>query len=183
MTYKTDYYSEEAKKVLRRRATDAELFIKAWGAVKRVHKKDGGNFSVLSKNFSGANIIGSGDSIEARVSICDNARYNSDELKLTPSISELYEPDKFEEYKKAGRLIERGPYMVPYIVATPDEVENLIRERIEYWQGVERACDSALLKFDEYADKIITMRDEAKAFADSLPESWLFRAILEERRV
>lgn len=182
-----EYYSEKALKEIKRRKEYTELFIKAWQGVERKRTKDGRDFVIMKNNFKtaeGEQVVFddhySAGEQELRVSVRGSlCGYEQDEVDITPTV---YHGSKEEQhYKETGQLVERGEYLHPYARLTPDEVEASIQERIKYWQGVLAEYNEALEHFDEYAKKVVAMREEARKFINSLPAHYQFREIFEGR--
>lgn len=182
-----EYYSEKALNEIKRRKEYTELFIKAWQGVERKKTKEGKDFAIMKNNFKTAE----GEQVvydsrydkgeqELRISIHgDLCGYETDEIDITPTV--YHDSEAEQHYKETGQLVERGAYLHPYARLTPDEIEELINKRIEYWQGVLAEYNEALEHFEEYANKVVAMREEAKAFIDSLPARHEFRTIFERR--
>lgn len=173
-----DYYAEKAYKELERRKERAEVLIEAWQGVERLHKKDGTDFASLKQNFTKGVICGEWDEMQAKVyAHGTGCGYVDDWLDVTPTIYNNSEDAK--KYEANGRLQSRGAYLHPFITLTPDEIEEAIKGRIEYWQGVVMEIELALEQFDDIAGKLIKMREEAKTYIDVLPEKYVFREIFE----
>lgn len=180
MTNLKDYYAEKAYKELERRKERAELFVIEWGKVERLHKKDGTDFANLKQNFTKGVVCGEYDQQQAKVYIHSNANgYDEDYIDITPTIYSNSEDAK--KYEEQGRLQNRGAYLHPFITLTPSEIETAIAGRIEYWQEQVVELNKALTHFDEYASKIVEMREQAKAYIENLPEHYVFRGIMEGR--
>ena len=115
------------------------------------------------------------------IKVCINTKlggYDSDQIPVILNV-QTYD-EKREEYEKAGRLIDGG-FLVDYVKMTPSEIESLIKEHIKHWQSVKKECEKALEHFNEYSEKIIEMREEAKKYIEALPEHYVFRSIFEGR--
>lgn len=182
-----DYYAEKAKKEIARRKEKAELFVKAWQGVERKQTKDGKDFAFMPNNFKTAdgekvvfnNPYHAGEQ-ELKISVRgDLCGYESDELNITPTV---YHGSKEEEhYKETGQLVERGAYLHPYAKLTANEIETLIAERVAYWQACVKEYAQALEHFDEFASKVVELRDSARAYIETLPAHYQFREIFEGR--
>lgn len=77
------YTIEEARQKMQKSVNFYALRIEAWKNVKRIYKKDGGSFSILSKNFENLKFRNRFGSNEAAVYFVDECgRYADDYINL-----------------------------------------------------------------------------------------------------
>ena len=157
-----DYYAEIALNKIKHDVEECEALKEAWEKVERFKTKDGADFKILQKNFS-AKISKQDYSGDLKISVTrnKNGRYYSDYIPVSVTVQDKGEA---EEYRKQGRLVERGAYLYPYINRTPDEIEKEIEKRIKYYEGRIEKLKKVLGDFDNIAGKIVALREEAKAF-------------------
>jgi len=114
------------KKELEATIFDYETKVAMWEGVKRVCKKGGGDFTVLSKNFDGAKINRVEYSLRSRDYEIRVDRYIPhlgsfhDYISITPQATAETDP---------SRVIHES-YLTPYYIMTPDEITNAIQNRI-----------------------------------------------------
>ena len=173
-----DYYVNKAKGELENRLADAEAKIKAWKKVERFKTREGRDFKNLALNFSkGAILNGRYNTQEKRLYVSghENNRYFSDELNVYKNIETEAEAEEFKDV-----IIERGAGLKPFRLATPDEVETLIKGRIEYLEGAARNYRERLAKFDAYAKEALDLRAKIKELEDKA--GYIFREVITEGR-
>lgn len=180
-----DYYVEKAKKEIESRKEKAELFVKEWQGVERRQTKDGKDFVVMANNFrnkDGEKCIFADhyNANEYRLKVYVHGvkcGYEDDELNITPTV--YANTDEAKRYEEEGRLVSRGAYLHPFYNMTCDEIEQAIKDKIEYWQSCIKEHEQALAQFEEITDKLVAMREEAKAFIETLPDKYVFRQVIE----
>lgn len=179
-----DYYAEQAKKTLEQRKHKCDVLIEAWADIKRYKTKDGKDFKNLTQNFTkGAIRNNKYNTSEKEISVCkrdDKGHYFDDDISLTKTVSSGSEEAK--EYEKQGRLISRGQYLLPYIELTPSEIEAEISKRIDYYKNMASELEDVLNNFDDVANKIVALREEAYGLMDGVARYEL-RSILREERL
>lgn len=179
-----DYYAEKAKAELEHRKHEAEMLRKAWTNVERVHTKDGADFKALGKNFLNADIKPKGYSLnerEIKVSIADEQNhYFSDSIDIDRTV---FNDEEAEQYK--DRLIERGQFLRPYYELTPSEIEEAINNRVQYYDHQVAELHSLLLNFDEVAERLVGLRNEAEEYIKAQPSTayYVLRSIVREERL
>lgn len=181
-----DYYKEEARKKILRNIESAETLAKAWRGIERYKTKDGKDFKNLAQNFTKGAIKPKTYSPEEK-EIAVYARSEADHYFddwLNVSITVYSDSDEAKRYKAEGRLIERGAYLHPYINLTPDEIEQTIKERAEYYENEAKTLKDFLTRYDEVADKIVEMKKQAEAYISEQPKEvyYALRSILREER-
>lgn len=153
-----DTIKKELEKDLDRCAVLAD----AWSAVTRNRKKDGKDFSVMSKNFSGCSFSDNQYSFHTKekiIRVCKWSAlqgYMSDEMKTTETLS----PYKKDNYPEDETRIITSPGLCPYYFFNADEIENKIRERVEYFRkaAAEARADLAVIDtvFQSFQEAIDT---------------------------
>ena len=181
----TDYYAEEARKELERRLHESQVLAEAWGKVERKRTKSGEPCKILSKNYENANFGAPYSATEKRMSVCvrdEQGHYFDDELYLTRTV--YNNTEEAEEYKKQGRLIERGAYLHPCIELNCDEIDNEIAERIAYFKRTADSLTQVLDNWEEVAGRVVELRKEAEEFLKAQPACayYALRNILREQR-
>lgn len=174
-----DYYAEQARQELERRAKDYREKYEAWRKVARNYTKEGRPFKILSKNFDGAYIKESG--YDSKYIYVYYHGYETDEILITPSVG-TYDKEMREKY--AGRLKPRGYGLSPYVEYNADEIWDCIKQRIEFFDRKIAEHEQMLERFDEVATKIVEMRKQATDYINEQPKDFyhLLNGILTERR-
>jgi hypothetical protein len=179
-----DYYAEQAKRKLEQRKHECDVLAKAWADIERYKTKDGKDFKNLAQNFTkGAIRNNRYNASEKEISVCrvdDNGHYFDDTMSITKTV--YSDSEEAKEYEKQGRLISRGQYLHPCIELTPDEIEADISERIEYYKHIANELEDMLSNFDEIANKIVALREEAHGLMEGIAYYEL-RSILREERL
>lgn len=180
-----EYYSEQAKKELERRKVKAEAIAEAWEKVQRVHKKNGEDFANLAQNFKNATITADQYSANEKIikvyTTGKDGRSYSDEYNLAKTIETEKEA---EEMKKAGRLQERGAYLKPFYMLTPDEIEELCKNRAEYERSYAAELEEALNNFEEVAAELVELRKKAENLcAKNQAARYVLQSIFKESRL
>ena len=111
---------EDAKKKIERRIAYYQERIDAWKKVERIRKKDGGDFAILSKNFTNCKIEES---------------YSFKELKV-------YYKSNLEGYTNDWINISGNQYQEE--ADTPEKIEKRIAETIERYEGYKTRSEKAL---------------------------------------
>ena len=179
-----DYYAEQAKKKLEQRKHEYGVLAEAWADIERYKTKDGKDFKNLAQNFTKGAIRNSRyNASEKEISVCkrdDNGHYFDDTMSITKTV--FSDSEEAKEYEKQGRLINRGQYLHPCIELTPSEIEAEIKKRIEYYKHMASELEDVLSNFDEIANKIVALREEAYGLMDGVAHYEL-RSILREERL
>lgn len=179
-----DYYAEQAKKKLEQRKHEYSVLVEAWADIERYKTKDGKDFKNLAQNFTKGAIRNNRYGIsEKEISVCrvdNNGHYFDDAMNITKTV--YSDSEEAKEYEKQGRLIERGQYLHPCIELTPSEIEEAIKKRIDYYKHMISELENVLSNFDEVANKIVALREEAYALMDGVAHYEL-RSILREERL
>lgn len=183
-----EYYSDNAKKALESRKANAEALADAWARVERVHKKDGGDFANLSQNFKNCTIkmqewSHNREEKEIKVYTTDaNGRSLSDELNLARTL----ERNEEEKAKEEGReIIERGAYLKPFYVLNTAEIEELCKNRANYYKEEAEEMARTLENFDKVAGELVALREQAKKTAKACGtySAWILESIFKESRL
>ena len=139
----TVYTKEDIKAKIKRAIDYYETRIEAWQNVKRVHKKDGSDFKVLSKNF--VNCIFTSDygwDRKLKVSVHENGHCGFDYIDLgdVGDENKIVSPDKIEEKIDTLLKIYQG---------------RLKQEKKEYQMDdvIDRFCDTAKNALNELKSK------------------------------
>lgn len=128
----TIYCKSDIARTLESYISEYESKIQLWKKVKRVYKKDGSNFKVLSKNFENAKIqnktYSSYEDPEMIVSDwTQSAGYISDSIDLRELV-------KYSSLKPDEDRIIKVPYLEPYFFLTVDEIEKKIAATIKLYE-------------------------------------------------
>lgn len=109
-----------------------EAKITAWEGVERLTKKDGSDFAILSKNYSGASVTPVSYSIREDLNLSVSGYYNgiyiSDDIELYPCVKNYKKP------VSEDRIIRRS-FLEPYFKMNIEESFEAIQERIELYRG------------------------------------------------
>ena len=150
---------EQIKEELKKSIEEYEAKIAAWENVKRVTKKDGSNFSTLSKNFENAKIEVVSYSIrnEKQIRVCGRTKsgnFFEDYFSIVPCVNNV----KFEVAPE--RQIKES-FLTPYFYMTVEEIEETIKTRIatykEYIENYEeqlKIADQFYVLIQNELDKI-----------------------------
>ena len=150
---------EQIKKDLQNSIEECKAKIAAWENVKRVTKKDGTNFSTLSKNFENAKIEVVNYSVRSEKQIkvygrTESGNFFEDYFSIIPCVNNV----KFEVAPE--RQIKES-FLTPYFHMTVDEIEETIKSRIatykEYIENYEeqlRIADHFYILIENELDKI-----------------------------
>lgn len=144
---------EDIKKELTRRLNEARNKLALWQSVKRLTKKDGGDFATLNKNFDGARVEQQYSSFYLKA-----ATYylTESERKQIPHIAWTYEelyisnseyneltPDKVFE-KIAGRIEQLKNHITEYeneLAALEDIFKKYVAKLAEFYQELKTDCE------------------------------------------
>lgn len=181
-----EYYAEKAKEELKRRQIEAEALAEAWSLVKRQYKKNGEDFANISQCFTNATIKPSPYSWSGEKDITvyilyKNGRSYNDSQSIAKTV--YSDSKEAEEYKESGRLIDRGPYVHPYIMLNASEIEKLCKNRVEYYKEYAEELARTLADFDKTAARLVELREEAKKLCESYGSaSYVLESIYQEKR-
>lgn len=125
----TDNFETEINKKIERLQSLAD----AWKKVTRNHTKDGKDFKIMSKNFSGCKFVEYPYSIrdghkEKEITVYTRSKYYgyiNDSFKDTSIFVNGIAPER----------IIKETCLVPYYVLTADEIETEINKKIEYYEN------------------------------------------------
>lgn len=167
---------EAVKENLKKRIDNYTARIEMWEGVKRVYKKDGTPFKVLSKNFTGARFEDSSKydpRPELHVFGRIGSRYESETLNAWGYVDE-------HKFNPEGREINGGGCVREWFVLTPDEIEQEVAERIAQLKGYRADLEKQLAD----ADDIFTTFSEAieKAFAEMTAKAGKYTSLYYECR-
>lgn len=135
-----------------------EAQLEAWQNVKRVTKKDGGDFSTLSKNFENAKIGSSGYSLreekEIRVNaITKSGKYVDDYFTLSPLV-------KDSKHEIAEERVIKVSGLCAYYHMNVDEIEKAIEERTEMHKKYIASYKEQLELLEDYYTRITGQLEE-----------------------
>jgi len=154
-----DTIKKELEKDLDRCAVLAD----AWSAVTRNRKKDGKDFSVISKNFSGCSFSDNQyffHTKEKIIRVCKWSSlqgYISDEIRSSVTLSAYTKKD----YPEDETRIIKEPGLTPYYFLNADEIENKIQERIKYFRDAATEYKKDLAAIDTVFSKFKNAIDTA----------------------
>lgn len=121
---------EEMRKQLERYIAETECKLELWRGVQRVTKKDGSNFKVLSKNFSGAEIVSKGYMLHYSPVIKVSKFYKDPLWAVVEDELDIYELVKYSDLEPAADRIIRESFLEPYFFLTIDEIFEKIAAHI-----------------------------------------------------
>lgn len=177
-----EYYTEEAKKELERRKAEAEALAQAWAHVERKYKKNGEEFARIAQNFAGLNFINKYNEDYMQVTCFYNGKYYSDEYSIDKTI--YNNSTEAEEYKKQGRLIDRGQFLHPYIKLNAEEIEAFCKNLAEYYQNYADELAENLEEFEETAARLVALREECKRICKECKGAkYVMQTIYKESRI
>ncbi len=139
---------DQIKKELQNSIEECNAKIAAWENVKRVTKKDGSNFSTLSKNFENAKIEVASYSIrgEKQIRVCghtESGKFFEDYFSIIPCVNTV----KFEVAPE--RQIKES-FLTPYFHMTVDEIAETIESRILMWKEYVESYEEQLRIADHF---------------------------------
>ena len=120
---------EQIKKELQERIEEKEALLQAWENVERLTKKDGSDFSVLSKNFKNATVKEKEFSLTPSKKIQVYAQTKS--FKYVNDDIETVELVKYSKIQPEAERIIKEPCLEAYFFLTVSELFDKIAERIE----------------------------------------------------
>jgi len=139
---------EQIKKELQNSIEECNAKIAAWENVKRVTKKDGSDFSTLSKNFENAKIVTADYSIRNEKQIrvsgwTENRKFVDDYFSIVPCVKNV----KFEV--APDRQIKES-FLEPYFYMTVEEIVEAIENRIAMWKEYVESYEEQLRIADHF---------------------------------
>lgn len=181
-----DIYCENAMRELEGRKIKAQVLSKAWREVKRNKTKDGKDFKNLANNFTkGAIQPNRYNPSEKEIKVYayhEKTGHISDEINISPTV--YSNSDEAKRYEAEGRLQQRGEWLHPFIIMTPDEIEKAIQERVDYWDNLAKTLEQFLAGYDKVAEQIVALRVETEKFLKAQPIEtyYVLRKALREGR-
>ena len=153
-------------KELENRIDEHEALLEAWQNVKRLHKKDGSDFSALSKNFENAKIEDEPYSIYpskiVKVWNCGNSgKYYNEEIKCTQIVR--YSKREIEP----SRIIKETMLEDRYNL-TVDEIFEDIATKIEYHKNRIEELQNQIAMAEKYYNLINGKMLEVKTILDEV---------------
>lgn len=149
------YSASDLHKELVKRLTDAKGTIQAWQAVERLHKKDGGDFANIRKNFSGLYLE-------------DDYNYASHKETYTASV-----------HLFCGAYMGPGHYANDTIYqagASADEIDQAIKDRIKQLQervaSLEREVEQAGIAWSKYLAAMQDLRSALEQMGLKQSDTW-----------
>ena len=182
-----EYFTEQAKKELERRKAEAIALAKAWGDVKRVYKKGGGDFANISQCFTGARIVKDPYSYSGEKNIYvyatgENYKSYSDSYSISKTV--YSDSEEAKKYQEEGRLISRGAYVHPYVMLNASEIEELCKNRAIHYTEYAQELSKALDDLETVGAKLVALREEAKKLCKSYPGAgYVLETIFKESRL
>ena len=152
-------------KELENRIDEHEALLEAWKRVKRLYKKDGSSFSILSKNFENATIQDESYSVYpakvVKVFIGHEGKYYNEEINCTQLVR--YSQRKVDE----SRIIHESCLEDRYNL-TIDEIFEEIELKKEYHKKRIEELNKQLEMAESYYKQIIIKMEEIKTILDTL---------------
>ena len=174
-----EWQIESAQKELRKEINRAAAFMQAWQNVKRVSKKDGGDFAIISKNFEGCKFCEKGYGLRS-VKEKDICVFTSAEG--CGYIDDRIDDQEMVRYSKRSidpsRIIKES-YLEAYFVKNADEIQEDINKRAEYWKQVKANLEADLENLPEMLEKVYEMKNDLNQYIGTA-KSGTFRRILEK---
>lgn len=158
-----------------------KCFIQALRNIKRNRKKDGGDFAVLSKNFSGCTISASPIAFQAgenvmSVSVCTNRTgwqtYRFDLFKFVKNMSE-------SEIKHEP--LPRKAYLEPVYVLDIDEIEAEIKKQIGQLEAELETFEAAKRDFEDIMSRCDDIIRNCHEQIHNMPCNYLFGQYIKVR--
>ena len=161
-----------ALKEIKNRLLEAQALAQAWRDLKRYHKKNGENFSTIAKNYEYGAVRAKkytpyGEK-EITVTTQQNGRYISDSIDISPTI--YAKSQEAKTYEQAGRLIERGEFLHPYINNTPEEIDEKIAARVAYYNKIAKEASATIAEWDYITERIEQIRTDATTLLKNIPQ-------------
>ena len=181
-----EYFTEQAKNELESRKAEALALAKAWGDVKRVYKKGGGDFANISQCFTGARIVKdpygyNGEKIMHVYATGENYKNYHDSSSIAKTV--YSDSEEAKKYEEEGRLISRGAYVHPYIMLNAPEIEDLCKNRAAYYTEYVQELSKALDDLETVGAKLVALREEAKELCKEYGSaSYVLEPIFRERK-
>jgi hypothetical protein len=141
------YNIEQAKEKMKKSAKYYEVRIKAWENVKRLYKKDGGEFAILGKNFSGAKITTKPWNADDKIiEVCfrdENGSWTTDYIGLyaTQYNDEADTPEKVQN--RINDLIEKYKSWYEKDKKGAEQIEKQIKAIIPLLDKINKTLDTA----------------------------------------
>ena len=153
-------------KELENRIDEHEALLEAWKRVKRLYKKDGSSFSVLSKNFENAKIEDEPYSIYlakiVKVWNCGKSgKYYNEEIKCTQIVR--YSKREIEP----SRIIKEALLEDRYDL-TIDEIFEDIAAQIEYHKNRIEELHNQIAMAEKYYNLVQNKMQEVKTILDEV---------------
>lgn len=143
----------------------------AWRNVKRLHKKDGGEFAVYSKNWSGFSRIAKEPflllSKELRMMVCTRDAYytwREDDISNIDTNVSAYDQTR----------VIKEPTLVPYVVLTPDEIDKRIAERVKLYEQRVKDLDKLIPQIPQHLAEYVSAYAQAFRAIDELPNTTVY---------
>jgi hypothetical protein len=143
---------EDIKNELTKRLNESRNKLALWQSVKRVTKKDGGNFAILNKNFEGARVEQEYSSVylkaatyylpEAERKAISHFRWTSEEIYIAYRDDELT-PEIVSE-KIAGRIEQLKKHITEYeneLAAVEDIFKKYDEKLAVFYQELKADCE------------------------------------------
>lgn len=143
---------EDIKKELTRRLNEARNKLALWQSVKRLTKKDGGDFATLNKNFDGARVEQQYSSVYLKAAtyyLTESERKQIPHIAWTSEeiyigyMDDEYTPDKVFE-KIAGRIEQLKNHIAEYeneLAALEDIFKKYDAKLAEFYQELKTDCE------------------------------------------
>lgn len=153
---------DSIKTELAKRIDRAETLKAAWEKVGRLHKKDGTDFAIFSKNFTGCGIYDSkysSHNAEKEIHVSGSSKYSgyiSDDIKNT----EIVRYSKRKDSIDPDRIIKEN-WSEPYFYKTIDEIFEDIEGKIKYYAEYIAKLQRELEKVDDVFGKFKAAIDNA----------------------
>lgn len=163
--YQRRKYNEMIEK-MQRYIKEYEFKIEMWEKVKRVSKKNGGDFTVFSKNFENASIEPALSVLRPDYEIVVYGRLNGNSIKDYINICPCV-----KNYKKAvdPARVKSETLIEPYFNMTIEEVFEAIQEQIEKYRvyicDLKRQIDISEKVYTEFTNAIDNAMKELKEAA------------------
>ena len=153
-------------KELENRIDEHEALLEAWQNVKRLHKKDGSDFSVLSKNFENAKIEDEPYSIYpvkiVKVWNCGKSgKYYNEEIKCTQIVR--YSKREIEPSRIIKETLLEDRYDL-----TIDEIFEDIATRIEHHKNRIEELQNQIVMAEKYYNLVQNKMQEVKTILDEV---------------
>lgn len=133
------YTIEDAKAKMQKSVKYYACRIEAWKKVTRLYKKDGGNFSVLSKNFSGCSFVN---------------RFSSNRVEVTFR-------DENNSWTTENIIIDANRY--EEAADTPEAIEKRITALIEKYEAWKEKDEKGLAEIEAQINNILPLLDTIKS--------------------